>query len=548
MSDEKRSVSTTEALAGVAAIAMIAFPVASVIAAGAWRWRRDSHRVKIELVKPAAVTLCALVLAVCLWWDSYCEGWTALTRITAHAQTSHSFVAAILLMLPMSMPVGLVAGVVARDIYVWQRSRHPIHGRAIRARESERRRQGRATLANNGNVPLVEDEEPVIGVTLNSNSKQSNRFTVVPKGASHIVAIGASGAGKTQTILRLIAAHMQMGWRVIVIDAKEDNETGMVFSDLARTNGVARMRTKVWPNAGPVDLFRGDSSAVRDRLMACETFTEPYYKSVAGMILTLVSEAPQRPRCFADVVSSLDAAALKATWAGTPKAALASGIVASDVQGVRYRYSVLESQLHSMGAIGGNAGGWSWEDCDAAWITLPTSTRTEGAASFGRALLVDLVSYIRDPQRRQDKRPILLVVEEMGAIVSGDPTTARLVIEAFERARSAHVRAIVSVQTPDGLGEPDVQNRILGSGAAVLCHRMPMPEIICNLLGTRYGLEASLGVSRSGDLLDAGSLREQSQFVLPPDLVRQLPVGQAVFIHGHHWSHVAVPRAHAAST
>jgi hypothetical protein len=134
-----------------------------------------------------------------------------------------------------------------------------------------------------------------------------------------------------------------------------------------------------------------------------------------------------------------------------------------------------------------------------------------------------------------------VVVEELGAIVSADPDTAHLVIEAVERARSAKVRAIVSVQTPEGLGDPNAQARILHGGAAVITHRLPRPEAIVELAGSDYGLEASLGVTRSGDLLDHGAVREQHQYKVPPNRVRTLPVGEAVFIHEGHWAHTSIP-------
>lgn len=547
MSNTNRQLGAAEIFAGITAALALAFPIATLFAAFTWRWRRDKARDLSSKRREVMITVASFGVALTFFSGAYSSGWSSVAHFVIGGHAEHSLFVALILMVPLSVPVGLIAGALGRDFYIWQRKRHPIHGRSIRELEAKRDRTHRAQLATTGDIPLVVDGNPILGVTLNTNRDKTDQLTVIPEAASHIVAIGASGAGKTQSILRIIAAHMQMGWRVIVIDAKEDYGTGAVFADIARNNGVSRLRTKVWPAAGPVDLFRGPPSAIRDRLMACAPYTEPYYRAVAGTILTLVSSATHKPTNFDDVLKSLDHTALKAMWAGTPNAAVAAGLVPSDVQGVRYRYFDLGSQLVSMGAVAYVPGGWSWEDCDAAWITLPTSTRTEAAAAFGRALLVDLISFIRDKERRDD-RPILLVVEEMGAIVSGDPETARLVVEAFERARSAQVRTIVSVQTPDGLGPPDMQNRILGSGAAVLCHRMPMPEIVCNLLGTTYGLEASLGVNRAGDLLDAGSLREQSQFVLPPDLIRQLPVGHAVFIHGHHWCHVAVPRAHMAGT
>ena len=212
--------------------------------------------------------------------------------------------------------------------------------------------------------------------------------------------IGATGAGKTQSILRIAAAHMALGWRVIVIDAKEDYATSRDFYNLARSNGIDERRALIWPSSGPMDLFRGEPTAIRDRLMACAGYSEPYYRAVAATLLSLVTDVTPTPGTLTDVLAALDQTALKARWAGTPNAAVAASLKPDEVQGVRYRYFDLERQLVSIGAIAQVPGGWSWENCDAAWVTLPTSTRTDAAAAFGRALLVDLIGYIRDATRK----------------------------------------------------------------------------------------------------------------------------------------------------
>jgi hypothetical protein len=545
MNEPQRTVSGAEVIALLAVSTVIGAPVAMPFAVWAWRWRRDAGRDVRAVAQLLGLCFGALLLAVVVTGRIYAAGWSALAQSILDMPADHGLIVAALFMVPIAAPAGVISGVLGRDLYVWQRKRHPIHGRAIRAREQLLDQQYRARQAAAPDNPMVLDGKTVLGVHLQGQpdrSWQSGQYVMLPDAASHIVAIGATGAGKTQSILRIAQAHLQLGWRVLIIDAKEDYDTAAAWGELAGRVGVPECRNIIWPQAGPMDLFRGSPTGIRDRLMACAGYTEPYYRSVAGTLLTLVTHDDPPVRTFPDVLRRLDHGALKARWAGTPDAHIAGGLKPDDVQGVRYRYFDLARQLDSIGAAGEAPGAWGWEDCDAAWITLPTSTRPEAAAAFGRAMLVDLISYIRDSSRR-DSRPILLIVEELGAIVAGDGETARLIVEAFERARSAHVRTIVSVQTPDGLGPPDMQARILHSGAAVLAHRMPAPELICNLLGTSYGLEASLGVTRAGDLLDAGSVREQSQFVLSPNTVRQLPVGQAMFIHGHHWSQIAVPRA-----
>ena len=531
-----RSLTVTETLVAVAAVLFVAVPLGAPTALFGWRWmaRHVHERDAIVRRTIALAIVSAVLFVVCI--VPYGRAW--ITVFDGLTGTADLFDVGLSLvsMVPFAATFGFMVGMHARTAWFYLRSRHPIHGRRIAESEATRVRELRADLSRHHEpVPLLADGKTVLGVRLDDN-------TVLVPSIAHLVAIGQSGSGKSESILRLAAAHLEAGWRVICIDAKEDHDIASRFRRLAIAAGIDPSRALTWTTFGPMDLFRGDAHALADRLMACAAWTEPFYRAVASTVILLACTDPTGvPTSMQELVARLDSTSLKARWAGSEHAPLAADVKSSDVQGVRYRYFELGSHLQSIGAIGPTGGGWSWEEVDAAWITLPTSTRPGASASFGRALLVDLIAYLRDELRRPEKRPILLIVEELGAIVSADPDTAVLVIEAVERARSAKVRAVLSVQTPEGLGDVDARARILHGGAAVLAHRMPQPDMIADLCGTTYGHEASLGITSDGELLDQGSVREQHQYRLPPGRLRDLPTGQAILINHGCWSQVAVP-------
>lgn len=531
----------------VAFVALVACPVGLVPAAAAVRSaRKRLHETRRLVIIGTALVAVGLVLLWCTW-NWYAAGWE---KVMAGAVAGH--LGAVLLglaeMLPASIFLGAGAGVLGAVAFQARAERHPIRGRA--ARERRQRLAQEAALLHGavpGRVPLSVDGTPVLGVWLAGDQPAEwhhGQWAVLPEAVAHLVALGGTGGGKTETVLRLAAAHLQLGWRVLVIDAKEDPEPRVRFGQYAARQGVPTDRVWLWPGSGPLDLCRGDAAAQKDRWMACAAWSEPYYRSVAATVLALAcyehGGAPETPGAL---LARLDATHLKSVWSGTTSGRVAAALGAQDVQGVRYRYFTLVSDLERAGAIPtGSDEGWGWEDADAAWVTLPTATRPEVSGAFGRAALVDLMGYLRDPSRRPTRRPILLIIEEMGAITSADETTAGAVIEAVERSRSAGVRCIISAQTPEGLGNPGAQARLLHGGPAVLAHRMADPEPVVRLLGTQLGWEASLGVDAGGTLGDFGSIREQHQWRVAPDLVRRLPVGQAICGHAGRWLHVAVAR------
>jgi hypothetical protein len=543
--DESRDLRLIDLVGLVLLGVLIACPVAGVFAVPAAIWSRKHEHEPRLMARVAFLGLAAAIVFAFLSRSVYVEAWHHGTTALVALRLDGSLWWSVLVTLPVAVPAGIFTGVAGSWAWREHREKHPLHGRERRARRQDRVRKLRALGATDPSaVPLVSSGAPVLGAWLEGDHPEGwidGRWSVIPDDVAHIVALGATGSGKTQSVLRLAAAHLAMGWRVIVIDAKEEPETAARFASLARMAGVDRERCRIWPQSGPIDLCRGDAASQRDRWMACAAWTEPYYRAIASSVLTLVCDDPVGPPTSPrEVVARMDHSALKTRWSGTDRVGVAAGIDQKLVQGVRYRYFSLISDLEAIGAVSTDGGGWSWEDIDAAWITLPTSTRLEVAGAFGRAAIVDLIGYLRDPDRRPDRRPVLLVIEEMGALVSSDPSTASLVIEAVERARSAGVRCILSAQTPEGLGEPDAQARLLQGGAAVLAHRMANPEPVVNLLGTQMGFEASLGVTSGGVLLDHGSLREQHQWQVQPDILRRLPVGHALFAHAGYWSLTAV--------
>lgn len=536
-----------ELIGALLCIVVIACPLAVLFAvpAAAWARRHEHDSGLLWRVGLTAAMLASLAALLTMAW--YGPAWRELVSDVASLHVVVRLVGAVALMLPTGIPGGIAVGIGAERAWQQQRERHPLHGREARAQRQERVRRLRANEASaHPLVPVAVAGCPVLGAWLEGDNPPEwvrGPWSVIPDDVFHIVALGATGAGKTVSILRLAAAHLALGWRVFVIDAKEEHDSALAFARYASAAGVSEARCRIWPDSGAMDLCRGSGQALRDRLMASASWSEAFYRAVAATVLTLVcDDRGGPPAALSQVLGLMDTHVLRTRWAGTDRATVAAGLDAKLIQGLRYRYFSLFSDLEAIGAVRPNGGGWSWEDVDAAWITLPTSTRLEIAGSFGRALLVDLIGYLRDITRRTDRRPILLVVEEMGAIVQADPIMANFVIDTFERARSAAVRCIVSAQTPEGLGQTDAQARLLHGGAAVLAHRMANPEPIVSLLGTRMGLEASLGVTASGELLESGSLREQHQWQVAPDVMRRLPVGHALFAHAGRWSLTAVAR------
>lgn len=314
----------------------------------------------------------------------------------------------------------------------------------------------------------------------------------------HLVVVGGTGSGKTETLLRLAyGAAADLGWQVLYLDAKGDPANVKRFVDAIDSAGVARVR--VFPDDA-YDGWRGEPIALLNRLMAIEEFSEPYYRSVTKLLLAEAVKHPiGPPRSAGDLIDRLQAR-------GPGKEA--QGAVA------RYRsfFEVLEGKLD---------GAWAFEDADAAYLLLDGLALKEEAAGLGRFLIEDFAHYVA--RRKPVDRRVLLIVDEFSAL-SMDADAANL----FERVRSLGASVIVSSQSYAGLGVG--ADRILDAAAGLICHQSADPERLAARAGTRPSIERTIQISTEDGPTGLGSLRQQDAFRVHPDKVRQLEVGECFVI------------------
>src|SRR6202023_301666 len=93
--------------------------------------------------------------------------------------------------------------------------------------------------------------------------------------------LGASGAGKSTTLLTLLTEHVRLGRPVVAIDMK--GSPGFA-DELARAAAAAGRPFALWTPDGPSGwnpLAHGNATELKDKLIATERFTEPHYQRAA---------------------------------------------------------------------------------------------------------------------------------------------------------------------------------------------------------------------------------------------------------------------------
>jgi hypothetical protein len=347
----------------------------------------------------------------------------------------------------------------------------------------------------------------------------------------HVLVCGATGSGKTETVLRLAwAVAKESDASVFYLDGKGDRETAERFCGLMADAG---RETRVFPNEG-FDGWRGEAQEIQGRLMEIIDYTREgpaaWYRDVAKTTLRLVCEHPDGPPRSSEVVlARMDHALLAAAHPGSSAVA---ALTPTQVGQVRLRYEAFFGQTRGV-----LDGGWAWEDTQAAYLLLDSLALREETGGLARFLFEDFAHYFSS--RKPREQFCLLIVDEFSALASNSGMAGRV-----EQARGFNAGLVLVPQVVAGMGDETEAERILGSVETVVCHRVNTPEDIIGLAGTHLVMEYSTQFAREG-ATGAGSARSQHQFKVDPNKVRGLDPGMAYLISRGRAMKVQIPRAPA---
>jgi hypothetical protein len=489
----------------------VAIPLGVAIEGGGWRrW-------------PAILTGAVLTGLVVLAGGSDAYRHTVIS-LWAHLRFHHPFrPVELLAILPMAVAGGTLAAPLLPTL-LHHRNEHEAT-RHYRQLSQERRTRVQAHRTVGRTAWPAPEGRTVLGLPLVGNianwrtSSRGRSVIAAPLDAWHrqTLIVGETGSGKTVTALTLAGEALRGGWDVYWIDGKADPAARDAFLALAATAGVdARDGTRE-----SLDGWRGDAEAIVNRLLATQAFTESYYEGVARTVLRrAVGDSP--PCSFHELVARLDKRSLqRAARDDTEALEAIRAVPDKDVAGVRARYDGIAW------AVGTTLdGGWSYEDCRAAYVPVGRPENRHQAAEVGAFLLEDILHWAL--ARKQPGRQALVIVDEFSKL-SDRPGAA---VDLVERARSFNVAVVLIAQAWASLGPDDtIRNRLAGTVGTVIAHQLKQPDDVAALAGTEWVLERT-EQTHTLDHTGLGSQRAGNRYVVHPDDIRRLHQGEAFIIHG----------------
>lgn len=372
--------------------------------------------------------------------------------------------------------------------------------------------------------------------------------------SAHGLILGASGAGKTTTLLTILTDQVRRGRSVVAIDMKGSPAFVRV---LAESAAAAGRPITVWTLDGGAHwnpLAHGNATELKDKLIATERFTEPHYMRAAERYIQTVLQVagqahPDRPPTLHEVVALMDPRRLATSLRhlDRPLRERVQDYLAglthdqlSAVRGLQTRLAVL-TESHTGRFLAPPTGSRGRAiDLRAALsgpevvvFSLNSSTYGKLAAQIGTLAVQDLVAASGDrlyePARGHSVEQAAIGIDEFSGLGS-DHVAALLA-----RGRESGMSVFVATQELADLerASAGLQDLVLGVTAVKIVHRQEVPRsalTIAQTAGTEHVWEETrqIGGPRPGG--SRGTRRQVEQFIVHPNEIKGLRTGEAVVI------------------
>jgi conjugal transfer pilus assembly protein TraD len=380
----------------------------------------------------------------------------------------------------------------------------------------------------------------------------------------HVHVVGASGFGKTVFLSQIIKQQIENGKGLLFIDLKSDIETMTNFANFAVQSG----REKDFQNFSLGDhqysmaynlLGEGSATQIRDRIMSSLTWSEEYYRNVSSSYLLRVLIGLCFLRKSKGLVLHLgtllkaceDQDFLKSLYNQVPepeaavKAAIKDAATFIGVPDQLRALQGLRSQLESIvlsdfgDLVASDRAGIDLfetvREGKLVFLYLDTRRYGETAKTIGRFILQDLkaVSARIDGEVKKDERkPFSVIIDEFADLAQED------FIGFLDRARSSKMSIVVSHQEICDLQRvsPEFAGRLMGNTSSLYAFLQKRPEsaeLISSIAGTKKTWKETERVSQGWIFETATgekSVREVEEFLIHPNTIKRLRVGEAVVI------------------
>jgi Cdc6-like AAA superfamily ATPase len=344
----------------------------------------------------------------------------------------------------------------------------------------------------------------------------------------HMLIVGTTGAGKTETLKNLIKEILWSSDRdVFIVDGKGDPDFALDMANLIYSaKGVSIPVFRLGqPQRGAVyHGFRGEPTDIYNRLCALIGVDEvtsgegAYYADINRDLLQLICYAPEgAPESFEDVRRRLDKKWLLSAYKGQPDEEqtikdfderLLNGLLVRVRPLVREFAPIVDPE------------GFILEESRGAIFSL----RTQSVGDSARRFLKFLVEDFKDFVGKRQQRPAVFVIDEFGAFGNNNITAL------LSLARSSDLGIVLATQDAVTLGDESTKRKILANTRTKMLMVTEYPQELAELAGTIQAIEAGVQFGEASETTGMGSARIQHQFKIDMNEAAKLETGEAFLI------------------
>ena len=344
--------------------------------------------------------------------------------------------------------------------------------------------------------------------------------------SQHMLILGTTGAGKTETIKRLVAETLRVTNRdIILVDGKGDSAFALEIAQMvydARGESIPIFRMGGTQKGSVYHGFRGQPADIYNRLCALVGVEDAkdnaeYYANINRNILQLICLSSQgAPDSFEELMRRAKRNWLENAYADDYESLeVIRGFTDEEFNGLLNNLWPLARELRPVV----DPTGFALEHSSGAIFSM----RTQSVGDTARRFLRFFVEDIKDFVGKRQERPGLLIIDEFGAFQNNS------ISDVLTLARSSNFGIVLATQDVTNLGDEKKRQLIMATTRTKILHVSDFPEEIAQLAGTKIVVESSIQ-HQDGEATGAGSARPQHQFRINMNEAGQLKTGEGFII------------------
>ncbi|MCH9769723.1 MAG: type IV secretion system DNA-binding domain-containing protein [Gammaproteobacteria bacterium] len=362
----------------------------------------------------------------------------------------------------------------------------------------------------------------------------------------HVLAVGTTGSGKTTTISHIIERAIFQRYSLVYVDGKGDLDLARRIERYCQKQNVPFYLFSMAGSSFHYNpLASGGFTSKKDRIIELRTWSEDHYRKLAEGYLQTIFKILDTLNIKLDLKTLVNYLEPHTLYELVRKHQTPDLI--SLIERLESQHKNMESLIAEIENMVHSEIGYLF-DCQNSQKTLDLKKAIEEGAviyfclrplafpayaeTLGKLIINDLKAVIAAGLDGASKKIPLYTIFDEFSVFAGPQ-----IINLINQGRSAGVHAILSTQSLSDItvkGGEALLGQVLSNVNYFIIHRQNYPkdaETLANVIGTKSTFEVTSQITaQKGGNTGVGTVREIHEFMIHPDVIKRLEVGEAIMV------------------